>query len=122
MTAYIIVLMGIGRSTRKLICSACFTLWYKLLKFKRKVVKETVVDEDGNATIKTRISIGDPPNVTFREGMVMDQVNTTKPQSYIISTPIPATTYIDSVYPSKYSPLVFVARFTPKYYMCIGYF
>jgi hypothetical protein len=50
------------------ICSACFALWNKLLKFKRKVVNETVIDEDGNATVKTRIYIGDPPNVTFREG------------------------------------------------------
>ena len=62
-----------------------------MLKFKRKVVKETVVDENGNATFKTRISIGEAPNVTFREGMAMDHLNMTKPQAYNFSEPVPAT-------------------------------
>ena len=62
-----------------------------MLKFKRKVVKETVIDEEGNTTVKTRISIEDPPNVTFREGMAMDHLTTTKPQPFIPSNPTPAT-------------------------------
>jgi hypothetical protein len=69
------------------ICSACFTLW----KFKRKVVQETVIDGDGNASVKTRISIRDPPIVTFREGMAMDHLTITKPQPFIPSNPTPAT-------------------------------
>ena len=49
MTAYILVLMH-KKAQKGNICSACFTLWNKLLKFKRKVVKKTVIDEDRNAT------------------------------------------------------------------------
>ena len=60
-------------------------------ELERKVVKETVIDEDGNATVKTRISIGDPPNVTFREGMAMYHLVTTKPQQFIPSNPTPVS-------------------------------
>ena len=42
------------------ICSACFTLWKKLLKFNKKIVKETVI-EHGNAIVRTRASLADPP-------------------------------------------------------------
>jgi hypothetical protein len=61
-----------------------------LLKFKRQVVKETVI-EDGNAIVRTRASLGDPPPVTFREGKTIDHLDTTKPQAYKPSKPIPAT-------------------------------
>ena len=71
------------------VCSACFTLWNKLLKFKRKVVKETLTDEYGNVTARTRTSTVDPPHVTYREGKTIDSMNTTTPQSYNSSIPVP---------------------------------
>lgn len=71
-----------------------------MLKSKRKAVRETVIDEDGNATMKTRISIGGPPNVTFREGKTIDHLDNTKPQAYKPSNPIPATISIQFTPPN----------------------
>jgi hypothetical protein len=72
------------------VCSSCLTLWNKFVTFKRRVVNETVI-EDGNAIVRTRGSFRDPPPVTFREGKTIDYLDTTKPQAYKPSKPIPAT-------------------------------
>jgi hypothetical protein len=61
-----------------------------LVTFKRRVKKETII-EDGNAIVRTRASLGDPPPVTFREIKTMDHLDTTKPQAYKPLNPIPAT-------------------------------
>ena len=71
------------------VCSSCLTLWNKLMKFKGKVVKETVI-EDGNVIVRTRPS-GDPPPVTFREGKTIDYLQKKKPPAYKPSNTIPAT-------------------------------
>ena len=95
-----------------------------MLKFKRKVEKETVIDEDGNATVKTRIPIRDPPNVTFREGMAMDHLTTTKPQPFIPSNPTPVTISIQFT-PANIHPWYLVTMFSlshnspPKFDKCI---
>jgi hypothetical protein len=49
------------------------------------------VIEDGNAIVRTRGSFRDPPPVTFREGKTIDHLDTTKPQAYKPSKPVPAT-------------------------------
>ena len=46
---------------------------------------------------RTRAFLGDPSLVTFREGKTIDQLDTTKPQPYIPSTPTAATTMIQLI-------------------------
>jgi hypothetical protein len=72
------------------VCSSCLTLWNKLVTFKRRVVKETVI-EDGNAIARTRASLGDLLPVTFREGKTIVNLDTAKPQAFKPSKPLPAT-------------------------------
>ena len=64
------------------VCSACNTLWEKLIKYKRRPKNEYFIDEKGSRIIRTRKSTFDQPKVTFREGKTINDLNTTKPQYF----------------------------------------
>ncbi|KAJ2996380.1 hypothetical protein HDV02_006591 [Globomyces sp. JEL0801] len=71
------------------VCSACNTLWKQLLQFKNRPKSETIT-KNGISVKKARLYTDDPPPVTFRIDMNIQNLNSKAPQRHIPSIPIPA--------------------------------